>query len=153
MLLLPLGHSLMKVKPVKLVSQDGDNMLSAMTLTHTGYKEQLRTLGCRTDLLCAPCSRQPGWLPTSLQASCHMPGSPGVVLAQPNQQALPTACLLQPIFKRERQITFLVGMESVAFLTMATGCSEKAGVWPSLRNAEMTAKGSRAVMIRRSVHA
>lgn len=46
MLLLPLGHSLMKVKPVKLVSQDGDDMLSAMTLTHTGYKEQLRTLGC-----------------------------------------------------------------------------------------------------------
>ena len=46
MLLLPLGHSLMKVKPVKLVSQDGDDMLSAMTLTHTGDKEELRTLGC-----------------------------------------------------------------------------------------------------------
>lgn len=35
-----------EVKPVNLVSQDGDDMLSAMTLTHTGRKEGLRTLGC-----------------------------------------------------------------------------------------------------------
>ena len=143
---------------MNLVSHAGDNMLSAITLTHTGRKEELRTLGCngvsrlQNRSLCAPCCQQPGWLHTSLQASCHMPGSPGAVLAQPNQQALPVACLLRPTFRRERQKTVLVGIESIAFLTTATGCSEKAGVRSSLRNAEMPAKGSRAIMIRRSVH-
>ena len=149
MLLLPLGHSLMKVKPVKLVSQDGDDMLSAMTLTHTGDKEELRTLGCNggsglqdrspVRSLLSATSMVTRLLTSFMPHARQSWGGPCPAKPTGSSNSMPSPADLQD---RERQTTFLVGMESIAFLTMATGCSEKAGVWSSLRNVEMTAKCS-----------
>ena len=137
---------------MKLGSQDGDNMLSAVTLTHIGQKEEIRALlsAKGQSVLCTLCPRHSGWSPTSSQSPCHMPGSPGVVAAQPDQQALPTACLPEVIFKRNRKHSSWALDHSSR---SAHGVQQRRRAvvnteGPHSRKAQMTAKGSRAVVIR-----
>lgn len=126
--LLPLGHSLMKVRPVKLVSQNGDDLLSAMTLTHKGHKEELRIPGCNggsrlqdrspvCSLLSA--TRMVTHLLTSFMPHARQSwGGPCPAKPTGSSNSMPSPANLQ---ERERQKIFLVGMESITFLTMANG--------------------------------
>ena len=121
----------MKVKPVKLVSQDGDDMLSAMTLTHTGDKEELRTLGCNggsglqdrspVRSLLSATSMVTRLLTSFMPHARQSWGGPCPAKPTGSSNSMPSPADLQD---RERQKTFLVGMESIAFLTMATGCTD-----------------------------